>query len=191
MRAATGLVAAISWVALSGCAYHNVIYNGERIFALAEAEQRDGGDDEARLLYETVIDRMSAAYRSRPDAPWADEALLLIGRSHLRLGNDGRAEQALVEAQRRTSSEELRASAAVYLLSARGEVEPQAPELRDAFEGRARRAAIGEAHLMRARGLLEMGFAGRGHVGPGPGRRVGSITPRGGGGGATRMGLGV
>ena len=71
---------------LSGCAYHNVLHNSQRLFEQGEVDRRAGREAEATALYLEVVRKTGEAYRARPESEWAERALLLLGRSRLRLG---------------------------------------------------------------------------------------------------------
>ena len=107
----------IPWVAvlaLGGCAYHNVMHNAGDLFARAEADRRAGQLEPALVAYQDVVRKTGTAVRERPDADWADDALLLYAKAQLRLGEIGDASGALEEAVRRDPGPERLAEIDVY-----------------------------------------------------------------------------
>ena len=157
-RIAAATVAAAITFAFAGCAYHNAIYNAERMYDRAEGARRAGDDESARELYGTVTSRLTDAYDARPGADWSDEALLLLAQAHLRLGDSTRAEEAAQAVLLRSGDDELRATASVYRAAARGPVSVSEPALEPALAGLARPHAGAEAHLLRGRALAELGL---------------------------------
>jgi len=140
-----------------GCSYHNVVYNAGNLYAEAEAHRRAGRDSMAADAYRDVVRKTGEAYRARPDKGWADEALFLLGRSHLRLGNLGEARAALEAVGERTDDPSLQAEVLVYVAAAREEAGDEAGALRgvnSALDGPLEGEARAEAHLVRGRLLL-------------------------------------
>lgn len=153
-RSGVGLIFALA----SGCAYHNVIFNADRLFQQAEVDRRAGRDDAAVAGYSDVVRKTGEAYRARPDAEWADEALLLLARSHLRLGEYAGAAAALEELEARAPDPVVRGEIDLYrgLLEERTGDHAAALELVNrALDGPLADGARVEAHLLRARLLLE------------------------------------
>ena len=92
----------------SGCAYYNVIYNAERSYDKAEAHRRAGRDSLASQSYRDVVRKAARGYRRDPEGEWGDDALFLLGRAHLRLGEIRAARAALKEAAERSESADTR-----------------------------------------------------------------------------------
>lgn len=160
---------------VTGCAYHNVMRNAGALYAQAEADRRAGRDTPARAAYADVARKTGEAVRGRPEADWADDALLLYARAQLRLGDFGAAEGALEEALRRNPGPVRRAEIDVYRATvdditgdrARSmelvnqalqtmvpvESPESTPTMAPALSGEARV----DAHLLRGRLLLRQG----------------------------------
>lgn len=153
-RSGVGLLLALA----SGCAYHNVIFNADRLFQRAEVDRRAGRDDAALAGYGDVVRKTGEAYRARPGAEWAGQALLLLARSHLRLGEYAAAAAALGELEGLAPDSRVRSEIDLY----RGLLEERTGDPVVALE-RVNRALDGglsdgprvEAHLLRARLLLK------------------------------------
>ena len=140
-----------------GCAYHNVVYNAETLYAEAEAHRRAGRDSMSVAAYRDVVQKTGAAYRARPDKGWADDALLLLGRSHLRLGNLDEARGALEEAIDVSGDSAVQAEALVYLaaiMAKGGDREGAVRSVNSALDGPLEGEGRAEAHLLRGRLML-------------------------------------
>ncbi len=151
-----GAVAAAGILVL-GCSYHNVVYNAGNRLAEAEAHRRAGRDSLSRAAYLDVIRRTGDAFRGRPDAEWSGEALFLLGRSHLRLGNLDEASAALGEARDRSGDPALRNEVLVYVAAARaeaGDADGALTSVNESLEAPLGRDARAEAHLLRGRLML-------------------------------------
>lgn len=156
-RAAITVVGVVSVAA--GCAYHNTIYNAERIFSEAEASRLQGRDSVARVAYREVIARTGAAYRSRPRSDWAGQALLLLGRARLRLGELHAAHAALQAARDRVDASAI-GTVDVFLAAALADADRDAEALdvvNRALESPLADPARAEALLVRGRLLLSAG----------------------------------
>ena len=165
MKFAGALVAGA--LLLSGCIHHNVVRNADHLYSSAEVERRAGREAAAALIYAAIVRKTGEALRAQPDSDWADEALLLLGQSRLRLGEYGESQAALVELGRRTEMPSLRIEADIYLGVLKEEVgEPvealglvnaalKAAEVEG--EGAIGDEARAEAHLLRGRILLGRG----------------------------------
>jgi hypothetical protein len=148
----------------SGCVYHNVLYNAERLYADAERLRRSGQETLARDRYEDVIRKTSDAYRGRPQSGWAGEALFLLGRARLRMGALREANGALQEAEVRVGHER-RDAVGAYLAVVSSEAGDQVTALarvNRALSGRLSGPALAEAHLLRGRMRLASGNADQG-----------------------------
>lgn len=145
---------------LSGCVYYNAIYNAERLFDQGDRERREGRDSVARALYRDVVRKAAEGYRREPEGEWADEALLLMGRAYLRLGELREARSALEEAARRAGNEEVRLAAGLSLGVARvqgGDVDGGTPMLSQGIERLSSSRLRAEGHLWRGHALLAAG----------------------------------
>jgi tetratricopeptide (TPR) repeat protein len=159
-----GTVVLASFV-LAGCSYHNVVFNAERLYAEGEAHRRRGEDSLAVARYTDVVRKTGEAVRARADADWAHDALFLLGRSHLRLGDLSAARGALLEAASSAPDDARRGQVLVYLAAVQAEVGDQAGALdavASAFARPLSGASLAEAHLVRGRLLLERGYADQG-----------------------------
>jgi predicted negative regulator of RcsB-dependent stress response len=147
-------------LSLGGCAYYNSIYNAERVFAEAETFRRAGDDSLAARGYRDVIRKAAEGYRHNPEGAWADQALLLLGRARLRLGELRAARAALEAAEEHADEDETRAAILVYLADARlqgGDREGALELVNEALRTLDGGAALAEGHLIRARILLSEG----------------------------------
>ena len=143
----------------SGCAYYNAIYNAERSYDEAEAHRRAGRDSLASQRYHDVVRKAARGYRNDPEGEWGDDALFLLGRAHLRLGEIRAARAALAEAAERSQSDEMRLAVLVYLALAHvesGELEAALLLTGRALSGLSAGPARAEAHLLRGQVLLRL-----------------------------------
>lgn len=150
---------------LGGCSYHNVIYNAERLFDVGEDHRRAGRDSLAWVAYRDVIQKTGQAYRARPESDWACDALILLGRSQLRLGDLRAARAAFQEAETGPKGCADLGDLDVYLASISAEVGDRRgalDRLNAALETELSEAAAAEAHLLRGRLLLERGLVEHG-----------------------------
>ena len=150
------LAAALS----SGCVYYNGIYNAQSLYDDAERLRLSGADSLARARYEDVVRKAATGYRRDTQGPWADEALYLIGRARLRMGEIQAARAALLQAAELTDDEQIRLGALLYVGAAllqSGDTRGGTVLLNQALEGLNEGAALAEAHLLRAGVLLAAG----------------------------------
>lgn len=150
---------------LSACSYYNAIYNADRLYLEAEAHRRAGRDSVSEVRYLDVARKTGQAYRARPDAEWAGEALFLLGRSRLRLGDLRAAQAALAEASLRADDDELRREILVYAAVVRAELGDERGALdrvNEALQRPLEGAALAEAHLLRGRLLLKRAYVDQG-----------------------------
>ena len=141
----------------SGCAYYNAIYNAEQAFDEGERLRRAGRDSAAVALYQDVIRHAADGYRQDPDGEWADEALFLVGRARLRLGESRAARAALIRAAEAAQTEEARQSILVYLAIAQADAGDMVSALRvvnESLGGLRGGPALADGHLLRGRILL-------------------------------------
>lgn len=151
----TGVVAL-----LGGCVYYNALYNAERLYDEAERHRQAGRDSLATASYEDVVRKAARGYREEPKGPWADDALLLLGRARFRLGELRGARAALEEAATLAEDESVRLSARLMLGAtyvAAGDHEAGATLLNEGLQGLRSGAALAEGHYWRAQVLLAAG----------------------------------
>ena len=144
----------------SGCVYYNSIYNAEQSYGEAEAFRRAGHDSLARQAYQDVVRGTARGYRRDPDGEWGDDALFLLGRAHLRLGEIRAARVALEQAAERSESAEMNLAVLVYLALANvksGDLQAALPLINRALTGLSAGAPRAEAHLLRGQILLSQG----------------------------------
>ena len=144
----------------SGCVYYNAIYNAEQSYAEAEALRRAGRDSLASQAYRDVVRKAARGYGSDPEGEWGDDALFLLGRARLRLGETRAARAALEEAAERSESPEMSLAVLVYLALAKaesGDLEAALPLVNRALTGLSAGAPRAEAHLLRGQILLSQG----------------------------------
>ena len=103
---------------LAGCTYYNSVYNAGRLYDEAERLRRAGQDSISRVRYLDVVRRTAEAYRAHPESEWAGEALFLLGRSRLRLGEPRAAQSALRKAASVSPDASMRSRVLVYLAAA-------------------------------------------------------------------------
>jgi hypothetical protein len=142
------------------CAYYNGIYNAEGLYEEAERLRLSGADSLARARYEDVVRKAAKGYREDTMGPWADDALYLIGRARLRMGELSAATAALSQAAQQTSDEQIRLGATLYLGAAlirSGNAASGAGYLNQALQGLREGPELAEAHLLRAGVLIEAG----------------------------------
>jgi len=145
---------------LSGCVYYNAIYNAERLYDEGERAHWAGDDSAASARYEEVIRKAADGYRREPRGEWADDALLLIGRANFRQGKLRAARAALEKAAQDAQDSTARLQALAYLGAVdvrSGDPGRALPLLNEALEGMRHGPVAAEAHLWRARALLEEG----------------------------------
>ncbi len=83
--------AARTWLILcvlgSGCAYFNTFYNANQLFKEAERlRSGPGGADAASAQYGKAIEKCHDLIRYHPNSGYVDDALFMIGMSHLHRG---------------------------------------------------------------------------------------------------------
>lgn len=145
---------------LSGCVYYNAIYNAQGLFREGEGHRRQGRDSLAAARYAEVVRKTAEGFRRDPEGAWADDALLLMGRAYLRLGELREGRAALEATVRRAGEEPVRLQALLYLGVAyvmSGDGERGTALLDEALGGLPSAGQRAEGHLWRGRVLLEMG----------------------------------
>lgn len=145
---------------LSGCVYYNAIYNAQSLFQEGEGHRQQGRDSLAAARYAEVVRKTADGFRRDPEGAWADEALLLMGRAYLRLGELRAGRAALEATVRRAGEEPVRLQALLHLGVAHvmsGDRERGAALLNEALRGLSSIGQRAEGHLWRGRVLLETG----------------------------------
>jgi hypothetical protein len=146
--------------ALSACVYYNALYNAERAFAEGERHRLAGRDSLAAARFRDVVRKAARGYRAEPEGPWADDAMLLVGRAHLRLGDHRAGRAALREAAERSEDPQVRLAALLHLASSfvqAGDLDAGIPLLNEAIQGLTDEATRAEGHLWRGRALMRLG----------------------------------
>ena len=108
-------MALLPLIILVGCAYFNSLYNAKRAFREAESARLRGESGTAATRYAEAIDKAAKSFRSDEDGRWADDALLLMGRSYVQRGEWARAEAALERVLTLSTDPEMRARAGIFL----------------------------------------------------------------------------
>ncbi|MCG6956287.1 MAG: hypothetical protein LJF04_09900 [Gemmatimonadetes bacterium] len=145
---------------LSGCVYYNALYNAERLLDQGEHARREGRDSVAAARYRDVVRKAAKGFRDDPTGPWATEALLLLGKARLRLGEIEAAEAAFSRAETLATTPEDSLEARLYrglALLDGGEVDAGTTLVSDALAHLPEGRAAAEGHLRRGEILLEAG----------------------------------
>jgi tetratricopeptide (TPR) repeat protein len=145
---------------VAGCAYFNALYNAQNIYQEAEDLRRAGLDAEASERYAAVVEKAQKSYDRDNEGQWADDALYLLGRAHLRRGNLFEARVALERALALTSDFELRHGAELYLgavTALSGDPEGGLALIDEAIRDLPPGPLDAEAHLWRGRVNLSLG----------------------------------
>jgi tetratricopeptide (TPR) repeat protein len=145
----------------AGCAYFNALYNAQRLFDEAERLQRAGNDAEAGARYAEVVQKARSSYERDIRGEWADDALYLMGRAHLRRGNLFEARSALERVLAISQDQGMRDGASLYLgavISLAGDREEGLALLDRAMSDLLPGPLRSEGHLWRGRVLLSMGM---------------------------------
>lgn len=160
----TGAAVLLGLVA-SGCVYLNSLYNARQRFDDGERARIEGRADDARVAYHDAVRKASASFSREPEGTWADDALYVLGRAYLRLGDHARALGALEAAAERADDPDVAAGARLYLGAARAQVgdhDRARVLLDDAVQELAETDLAGEAHFWRGRLHLDEGRVGQG-----------------------------
>jgi TonB family protein len=84
------LVSASLALCSNGCVYFNTFYNAKKAYSEAiEIEKKRQGDNitqKERQLYDLVIEKCSKVLYSHPDSKYVDDALLLMAKSMMKMG---------------------------------------------------------------------------------------------------------
>lgn len=145
---------------LTGCVYYNALYNAERLFEEGEAYRREGRDSLALARYDDVVRKAASGFRKDPEGEWADDALVLMGRAHLRMGRLREGRAALEAALERAGSDDARLAAELHLGVADamvGDVDGATVLLNRAIQDLPDGSLRAEGHLWRGRALLGVG----------------------------------
>ena len=138
----------------SGCVYLNAVYNARQRFDDGERARVEGRPADARAAYADAARKASASFRREPEGPWADDALYILGRAHLREGDYARAIGALEEALLRADDPDVRRGATLYLGAALAEVGDRRRALallNSAVIALEMHELLGEAHYWRGK----------------------------------------
>lgn len=157
--------AAVGSGLLASCVYFNTLYNAEALYREAEDLRLAGKDSAVSERYREVVAKATDGYRADEDGSWADDALLLIAKAHLRLGEVPEASRALARVLEISDDPDVRSQAALY----RGAVAVSAGEtvrglalLDQAITGIKEPIHRAEGHLWRARAQLSQGMVDQG-----------------------------
>lgn len=146
------------------CAHHNVVRNAGVLYAQADGLRRSGNDTAAAAHYADVVRKTSDALRSQPSGSWSEEARLLLGRAHYRLGHLREARAALQGMTVVDEAPELVGAAEVYLALVEESVGQRSEALRRvqrSFEGPLEPDVLAEARLLQARLEIRRGATDR------------------------------
>lgn len=78
---------------LAGCAYFNTFYNAKQLYKEAEKLRRGpGGASSAAATYSQAIDKCHDLIRYHPGSGYVDDALFMIGMSHMHRGENVQAQ---------------------------------------------------------------------------------------------------
>ena len=80
---------------LAGCVSYNTLYNAEVLYREAEDLRLTGQDSALPERYHAVVAKANKGYEADEAGGRADDALLLIAKAHLRLGELAEADRAL------------------------------------------------------------------------------------------------
>lgn len=114
-RAVAVALGVVPVLLLGSCAYFNELYNAERAFAEAQRAEARGDRSMASQSYSSAVEKAAKSVRRSPEGRWADDALLLIGRSHFALGSWEKARAALTRTLEMTDDRGIRAQALAWL----------------------------------------------------------------------------
>ena len=152
IRTATALMTVCFFV--NGCVYYNSIYNAEQAYDQAEAHRRAGRDSLATASYQDVIRKAAEGYRRDPEGQWAPDALFLLGRARLRMGETGAAQAAFEAAESLAEEPGDSLAILVYRAVAAEQIGDREGALRlvnRALGGLPSGPALADGHLLRGR----------------------------------------
>jgi hypothetical protein len=147
-------------VLAAGCVYYNSLYNAEQLFEAGRRAHREGHDSLARDHFSQVVVKAARGYRQEPEGEWADDALLLLGRAYLELGDLRNGRSALEQAEALATRDDVRTAARLYLgvsYVQAGDTATALPLLNGSLDDLSGGEWAAEGHLWRARVLLGAG----------------------------------
>ncbi len=149
----------------ASCAFNNTLYNAEALYREAEDLRLTGQESAVRERYQDVVAKATKGYESDEDGGRADDALLLIAKAQLRLGEIQEANRALERALQISEDPDVRAQAVLYqgaVAVAAGETARGIALLDEALVGIDEPIHQAEGYLWRARAQLEQGMVEQG-----------------------------
>jgi TolA-binding protein len=99
---------------LGGCAYFNMYFNAKESYKEAEKKRKETNTID-KVLYENSIKELSKILEFYPDSKWVDDALLMMGLSYLRQGENYKAQKKFTELLKKYPDSDLSDQAKVYL----------------------------------------------------------------------------
>lgn len=150
---------------LASCVYYNTLYNAEALYREAEDLRLAGKDSALSGRYREVVAKATDGYRADEDGRWADDALLLIAKAHLRLGEVPEASRALERVLEISDDSDVRGQAAMYrgaVAVAAGETVRGLALLDQAITDIEEPIHRAEGHFWRARAQLSRGMVEQG-----------------------------
>ena len=150
---------------LAGCVSYNTLYNAEVLYRDAEDLRLTGQDSGLPERYHEVVAKANKGYESDEGGGRADDALLLIAKAHLRLGELPEADRALERVFEISDDPGVREQAALYqgaVAVAAGDMARGVTLLDEAIAGIDESIHRAEGHLWRARARFELGLVEQG-----------------------------
>ena len=150
---------------LASCVYFNTLYNAEASYREAEDLRLAGRDSALQERYREVVAKATNGYQEDEEGRWADDALLLMAKAHLRLGNVPEASRALALVLEVSDDPDVRGQAALYrgaLAVSAGETVRGLLLLDQAITDVDEPIHRAEGHLWRARAQLTQGLVDQG-----------------------------
>ena len=150
---------------LAGCVFNNTLHNAKGLYQEAENLRLAGQDSAGRARYDEVVARATKGYQADEDGRWADDALLLIAKAHLRLGAIRDANQAIERVLEISTDSDVRGQATLYrgaLAVAVGETVRGLALLDGALDEIDDPAYRAEGYLWRARAFFQRGMVEQG-----------------------------
>jgi len=142
-------------------AYYNSFYNCQKNFGKAESLYNKGRSSEANQYYRKAIEKGSRILKYHPRSAYVDDALFIIGVSHLRMGDVTKAQRKFEELLLYYPASPFAARAHLYL----GKAYLESGRYRDAVDQLSKAVAKdpkleSEAMIFRAEALLGAGEPG-------------------------------
>ncbi len=150
---------------MAGCIFNNTLHNAEDLYREAEDLRLVGQDSASSVRYREVVAKATKGYESDEDGRWSDDALLLMAKAQLRLGEILDANRALERVLEVSTDSDVRGQAALYrgaLAVSVGETARGLALLDDAIEDIEDPTYRAEGHLWRARAFFERGMVEQG-----------------------------